>query len=798
MFLGAAMNLIYALTDVLSLDENACEVVLSTSMIMGNDGFNTTFIYTEDHIKNSLIPQLSQIRDLYQANASDSAQIYENQISVWEQVLENNRKNKRAASLIENRSFSAGTNYLSSSTSDSTGVSFVEMSTFLDVGVAIGGGFEVAGSGISGKVEVKMKMETGSSIKTTNTKSTTTGFVLNDDDPGDFFSVNIKEDLIYGTPVFELVSGRSSCPWEKGTQPREGVQIQATPFRIDNVPSDGSAVFELGIGNVSQSEETRTYLLRFLQESNPDGAEVTIGGSQVQNSIPYTIGPFAERGATVTIKKGPTAFDYPNLQFVVGSGCEDNSIADTIDLTTSFQHSFPPIELIKPVASWTLNSENENGFFIRFNGYDKTQLNKIQLQYAPKGSSAWHIGNEWLPEDLSESTQGHMDPWIVDEIKDGLYDIRLRADYAEGSIYSSIVDGVIDRKSPEIFGLPEPTDASLNPGDRIALRMDEPIDCFAFSAQNVSFTSLTTGTSYPVEAGCSDDLVIIKPLWNAKSHEGEIIEVNIAMIFDLNGNPISDSIKWQFSVQNEGGNIVVDTDEDGISDDMDNCSLSYNPQQEDLDGDKIGDACDEDIDGDGIFNNQDNCIFTMNPDQIDADSNGIGDQCEPLADSDGDQVNNMEDNCPSVKNIDQSDIDGDGIGDVCDEDLDGDGVLNHLDNCVLQANPDQSDVNGDGVGDACDPTTSIAAFEQNQATLNIAPNPADDYIEIYLQVFFASVYEFKLLDHTGKSIRSINRDYFPSGNHKLKMNLTDISPGIYVVQLRSDQGILHRKLMVSR
>ncbi len=58
----------------------------------------------------------------------------------------------------------------------------------------------------------------------------------------------------------------------------------------------------------------------------------------------------------------------------------------------------------------------------------------------------------------------------------------------------------------------------------------------------------------------------------------------------------------------------------------------FNPDQADSDGNGVGDACDQqqpvDTDQDGITDDVDNCPDVANPDQMDTDGNGIGDACE--------------------------------------------------------------------------------------------------------------------------------------------------------------------------
>ena len=129
-------------------------------------------------------------------------------------------------------------------------------------------------------------------------------------------------------------------------------------------------------------------------------------------------------------------------------------------------------------------------------------------------------------------------------------------------------------------------------------------------------------------------------------------------------------------LQRSVGGGCIDSDEDGVCDQDDNCVNTPNPDQADVDDDGVGDACD-------------NCPGTPNPNQEDGDGDGIGDACEDCSDVDEDGVCDVDDNCPETPNPGQEDSDQDGIGDACDVpepmkcDLDGDGDIDRDDITVI-------------------------------------------------------------------------------------------------------------------
>ncbi len=183
---------------------------------------------------------------------------------------------------------------------------------------------------------------------------------------------------------------------------------------------------------------------------------------------------------------------------------------------------------------------------------------------------------------------------------------------------------------------------------------------------------------------------------------------------DVDDDGIGDACALDF----DGDGVADDGDGSGFRGDRrcdtgeiegcdDNCQFVRNAcengdvPQRDTDGDRQGDACDDDDDDDGRSDWVDNCPKTPNVEQADQDGDQQGDACDRCPDDPLDRCPappRCDTDCCRLCEIDSaaaSDADGDG---VCDCPLEGEGP----DNCPETPNDSQADHDGDGQGDACD------------------------------------------------------------------------------------------------
>ncbi len=580
-YIGASVNQAFAYGDELSFDYATCKATVKAVPTIDINGFATTFIYTEKHILNTLIPKLGELRrDLIdgrtESQLSEEEKVQSNQLLFdslhWRNVIAQNTANRDTNAVFKkNLSFSAGAVYSNEYSSDTINSTSYEYNIFVNASFA--GGVKVDnGTGVwfDSELGVTAKFRWGTTTNTGDdtTKTRTVGYILDDGDIGDFFSIDVKEDLAYGVPAFTLKSGTTSCPHEPGSQPRDDARIQVFPPQIKNVPIGGKAVFVANLLNESQSRETREYHVRVISTTNPDGAVIKIGGEQINNKPASFFLDFNQTAnIALTVERGPLAATYDSIGIMMFPPCEyslweDNgsiTSGDTAWIFVDFQSECSNVALHLPGDGWLVNQNNSNILNVAFTGYDLNNpaLESITLQYKREGQG-WIDDITYDKEELSGNFFDYA--FNVSGLPDGNYRLRAKAYCGiEGGLsYSSEQKGIIDRTSLAPFGTPVPADGFLRFGQEISVVFDKNINCnFASYDPNLSKAKvklyLENGIEIPSTVQCSEglDKIIIVPnqdLFSQPLLEGVKVYAVVDSIQDISGNVQKYKTEWSFLV----------------------------------------------------------------------------------------------------------------------------------------------------------------------------------------------------------------------------------------------------------
>ncbi len=572
-YIGVGLNVVFAKTDELFIDEDACEIVRSQGVTLGGDKdkpFETLYAYTDSHIRNTLIPQLEELVEL----SPDSTALFESAIENWRSHLKTNKEAVEEADVVENRSFSAGADYEASVTDGLSGRAFLTIDAFASSEAAQEMEFFVAGSGAEGVYRTKMSVAFSLRGGGGADETTTTGYVLSDDDVGDYFSVDIGKDKQFKTPTFTLVQGRSSCPWEPATQPRDSTFLAIEPPVLQDVSPDEAAVFTVSLTNASPSEELREYMLLPVQTSNPSGAVLSINGQPFNSGRSFFVDSGQTQEVTLTVERGPRRYYYEDLKIQVVPPCEFENfrngaalqLDDTVTFSVGFAAPCSDITLFEPTSGWAYDLERsvdeENQFRLTLDDFEiqiseTDSLESVGAEYRRVNTEDWTpVAAEVMRDDLPRFPNG--DPksvaidWNVTNVPDGAYEIQGFARCSGGRSFTTVATGVIDRQRPVLAGSPQPADNVLALGDEILVNFNEKIACGSVTPNRVTLTYLEDDAPVSVafDTVCDGKKIFIVPdEAELALLEGRLLTARLEGVEDLVGNPIAEPVEWSFEIR---------------------------------------------------------------------------------------------------------------------------------------------------------------------------------------------------------------------------------------------------------
>lgn len=446
-------------------------------------------------------------------SCSDEIVWYNDQIENWQKWLAVNEEEKIRAyedrdENTKNYSFDAGSSITYTATNEN-GKGKQYENNFTGLAHVIGRtGFQIAGVGITATVTT----DTGGGIHTsgeeTETETSTFSYTLAETGDDDAITVDVYGYGKY-SPIFRTRGGQTSGQYEgeaktkyyrPGTTIMEAtMQIEVPKIDVDvatvtDVPAGQAANYTLRMMNESQTSEDVYYKLMMIDETNPDGAKLTIDGQ------PLTDGRLIKIPAGETVTKALQLtqtnlgiLNYKNVGIVLASQSQyDNTstweqIADTVYVTAHFAPSSSAVDM--SLSRTTINTSAGEKLTISFDKFDRKYLNlkAFRIQYQKQGDTDWTLLREYVVDkkDLTANNQmlpeGSTVSYDLDmhSYSDGKYLFRVVSvcTYGTSEIYntSKEIALVKDMQKPRALGLPTPTNGVLTAGDDISLTFSENI-----------------------------------------------------------------------------------------------------------------------------------------------------------------------------------------------------------------------------------------------------------------------------------------------------------------------------------
>ena len=488
------------------------EKIVEGGVIVGLEGPSYKIVYP-DRLKQEVTTVTGETYNIDQ----DSIYFYNLQMSNWTKHLAENEKEKvkawqdRDNRLLKNYSFDGGTSISYSYEKDST---FTESHEHNSGAIGIVGyvaGFDFNNLGW----ETEISTETGGTRhkSTSDATSEVTGFTFNLVESGDdALSVDVYKSAY--SSIFRTRAGQTSAPYEgeertqfyqpgkhvlhEATMQIEVPDIEVEVATISNLASGSAANFTLLLSNKSEIDCDLYYKLLMMDETNPNGAQLSIDGVALSDNRVIKVPAGEVIRKNLQLKQSNLGIlDYKNIGIVLSSIEQGDptgvypQIADTVYISAHYVPSSSPVKM--ELNRTLLNTSTGANLNITFNSFDRNYYNlkAFRIQYMKQGDADWTLLKEYLV-DVKEGQQLSQTQAALPEtadvtytldmssFADGKYTFRVLSASTYGTGESTLVTDAIevikDMARPMVFGTPKPTSGFLGYGDDIELTFNEEIN----------------------------------------------------------------------------------------------------------------------------------------------------------------------------------------------------------------------------------------------------------------------------------------------------------------------------------
>ena len=287
-----------------------------------------------------------------------------------------------------------------------------------------------------------------------------------------------------------------------------------------NIPSNQAASFQLQLSNQSLLTVNNSVDLqvRIESTSNPNGAILKIDGQNANDVFNIPSGGSVNK--VLTVERGPVEIEYDSLMVIFSSACSSD-IADTAYVSVHFIPTCTDLAITVPTNNFIVNNSNNSLQNIVIGDYNYNYgaainsstltspahpyygFEKIGYEIKPSNTSTWLQIQEFYKYPTAVGSNSLYPipnnqvytqySWSVtpNNYADGNYEIRAvsscyNKDGSYATVYSPVLQGVMDRVNPHPFGTPSPADGILDPNDDISIQFNEPIDISSLNYAPIS------------------------------------------------------------------------------------------------------------------------------------------------------------------------------------------------------------------------------------------------------------------------------------------------------------------------
>ena len=561
-FIGNATNIIFGNARSVGLRKDGENYTLEAmdNYVTGSE-FSTTFNYTQNHIENVMIPNFINLRndilrkgydeegmtytstvsednDNYGAKGyytctkpenatkplyTDMVAYYNEQIANWEDVLAYNERMKvkaidnRKMYIDSNQSFDSGT-FIEASTTYTTGIT-QSYTTNFEAHVVFGLGTDITIFGQDVNVNVQNNISYGNSETDEHgyERTVTTGYTLMETGDDDALTVDVYKAPDGMGAIFVTRGGQTTCPYEgeqktkyyepgKHTIAAATMQIEVPKIAVEDaanravgVPAGKKASYNLLLTNESETGEDCYYGLFAIDDTNKEGAKLTINGDPFDNGRRVLV----PAGGTVRMnlelaQNNTGGLVYENIAIVLASECQSDPastwdvIGDTVYISAEFVPTSTDVAL--RIDNRVVNTSTKGMLPLTVTGYDPNYqgLKYIAVQYQGVGENVWHDARKYVMNE-----QAILNPQIEEVLPtNGI--INLNYDMTNGTVFpdrtykfraisaraydtsevTNVSDEILvvkDMSRPKPLGQPQPTDGILSAGDELSVLWNETI-----------------------------------------------------------------------------------------------------------------------------------------------------------------------------------------------------------------------------------------------------------------------------------------------------------------------------------